>query len=127
MPKVSHKQFVIDALPGTFSEIIAKSGVKKDTVIRWLRIMQDSGECYVKRWKRSKAQGPLMRVYAFGKGKDAMRPERLSMAVYKKRYRERHPLEVDIYNARRRAINEANRAARTPQNWASAIMRLSHG
>lgn len=116
------KQQVADALPGTLAEITAKSGVKRMTVVRWLRIMRDSGECHVGKWKRSAGSGPLMRVYVAGKGVDAKRPERLSMAVYKQRYRQRHPLEVDIYNARRRAISEANRAARTPQNWASALM-----
>lgn len=116
------KQQVVDALPGTLSEIIAKAGVKRETAIRWLRIMRDANECYVKRWKRSKGPGPFMRVYAAGKGKDAKRPEPYSLAVSKQRYRENHPMAVDIYNARRRAKNHANKVARTPQNWASALM-----
>lgn len=125
MPRINHMDAVLAALPGTLSEIMSKSGVKKQAVARWLRIMRKNKECHVGKWRRSKGQGPLMRFYVRGHGIDAKRPERLSMAVYKKRYRDRHPDEVDIYNARRRAISVANRAARTPQNWASALMGAS--
>ena len=66
-----------------------------------------------------------MRVYVAGPGVDAKRPARLSMAVYKKRYRKKYPETVDIYNARRRAINTATKAARTPQTWLSALTGAS--
>lgn len=121
MRGVSSRANVLAALPGTLGEISARAGVEKSTVIRWLRIMRDAKEIHVSSWKRSEAQGPIMRVYSLGAGKDAQRLRRLPDTTYSRRWRETHVEERELYNQRRNARAWADKARAKPQSWLSAL------
>ncbi len=118
----NYKQAIADALPGTLGEIAAKSGARLGTVVRWLRIMRDADECHVGSWKRADGAGGFKRVYVDGPGRDApCRLKRLSNTVYSARYRASHPDVVELRAIRTRGKYWADKAATTPQSWASAL------
>lgn len=60
---------------------------------------------HVVQYKRGE-QGPAMPVFAWGKGKDARKPKKLSFSVKSKRWRDNNPDKVEAYkkakNYRRR-------------------------
>lgn len=89
MPPVGYRKQVEAALPGTSEDIVARSGVMVSTVVRWIRIMRDAGECHIIGWRRTKGTGGAIKaVYAAGPGVDARcRLKRLPGALYNKRHR----------------------------------------
>lgn len=112
---------VLAAMPGTHGEIIARSGVERSAVTRWLRILHDAKEIHVSGWQRSDAQGPIKRVYTAGAGKDAQRLRRLPQATYDRRWRESHVEQCELYNKRRNARAWADKAKTRPTTWLSAL------
>ncbi len=125
MPMVGYKHLVAAALPGTLSEIIEKSGMLASTVCRWLRKLREEGACHVGGWERTKGTGgPIKRVYVAGPGEDVMcKLKRAGTAVYSARYRKKNSDKRDTYNARRNAINAADRALRTPNTWLGELLK----
>lgn len=88
MPPPGYREAVKRALPGTSQDIVKKSGVMPSTVVRWLRIMRDAGECHIGSWKRTIGTGGALKaVYVRGPGADAPMPKRLGDAEYSERYR----------------------------------------
>lgn len=89
MSRPSHRPQVEAALPGTLGDISERSGVQLSTVVRWLRIMRDAGECHIGGWERTSGTGgPIKAVYVLGPGKDAKCTlKRLSTATYSARHR----------------------------------------
>jgi hypothetical protein len=73
MPRDYHyaKRDILDSMPGTISEIIAKSGYERNTVERWMRRMRGV-DCHVVDWRRPAVSGPFVPVYAAGPGEDAV-------------------------------------------------------
>lgn len=122
MPPPGFRKAVVAALPGTLCQIIVKSGMRKGTVVRWPRILQDEGAIHVSGWVRSEAAGPIKRVYTDGPGVNVpCTLKRLPGAKYNKKYRKTHAELIATYNDRRRARYHAARAAKTPQTWLSAL------
>lgn len=72
---LSLRRLVEDALPGTAVEIMAKSGLGRTTVSRWVKQMMDAEprEAHIGRWERT--IGASAPVYVKGPGKDAKRPK----------------------------------------------------
>lgn len=117
MPRPSHQQFVIDAMPGTTMEISAAAGVLPGTVVRWVRIMRAAGECHISGWVRSPSGegGPIKAVYAHGPGKDAKCNLRaLTDKEYSRRFRRKAREEgrMEFIQAKKRAIYYSNKAAK---------------
>lgn len=53
MPAIGFRVLVERALPGTYAQIMEKSGLPKSTVKRWIKIMRAERVVYVSRWLRS--------------------------------------------------------------------------
>ena len=62
------------ALPGTYKEIMVKSGLSVCTVQKWASRMRTEGEIHVSGWHRAQAQGLPCPVLVMGPGKDAEAP-----------------------------------------------------
>lgn len=75
------RQFIINALPGTQTEILNRSGLCRKTVIKWVRQMRANREIHITRWLKHPRSGPDIPVYALGDQKDA--PNRLKKLTKK--------------------------------------------
>ena len=81
------RDMVAAALPGCREQLIAKTGLAKGTVWRWIKALHAAGEVHIVNWKRP-AKGPFMPVYAAGPGTDAAcKLKHFTAAQKAKRYR----------------------------------------
>lgn len=114
MPRASHQQLVIDAMPGTTMEIAEAAGVQQGTVVRWVRIMRAAGECHISKWVRT-IGGPIKAIYAHGPGQDAKCKLRaLTDREYSRRYRRKAKEEgrYEFIQAKKRADYYSKKAAK---------------
>lgn len=65
------RDMVIAALPGSRMQVMAKTGLSKGTVCRWIKDLHAGGLVHIVNWKRP-AKGPFMPIYAAGAGVDAV-------------------------------------------------------
>lgn len=112
MPRDYHvaKRDILQAMPGSISEIIAQSGYDRSTVERWMRRMRDV-DCHIIDWRRPEVSGPFVAVYAAGPGDDAvctLKPLTPSEDWHRKK--EKYGMET--LRARERAAHWALKARR---------------
>lgn len=123
MPRPSCRSDVLAAMPGTATEIHDKCTVQRSCIVRMIRILRDSNQCHIGKWKRSVGPdgGPILPIYVAGPGVDAKPLKRLPQSAYCARYRKRHP-EIDaLRQAAKRGKYWADKARKTPQSWLSAL------
>lgn len=128
MPPVGEKETVAAALPGNIEQLVAKTGLAESTIRRWLVRMRktEPKEARITSWKR-KAGGMAPR-YAAGPGVDAKKPKARTQAQYSQKWRDARKEErLEIEAARTEARAAADRAARTPQAWTSALIAMRQG
>lgn len=65
------RDMVQAALPGSRMDLMAKTGLSKGTVCRWVKTLHTAGLIHITKWKRP-AKGPFMPIYAEGAGVDAV-------------------------------------------------------
>lgn len=124
MPPVGYKAQVIAAMPGTVPEIMARSGMTKSTVKRWITLMREAGECHIDRWIRPDGPGGFMPVHIIGEGKDARcHLKAFSGAHYSKKSRRKAKEEgkAEFTQARRSAQYYAKKATAKPHDWLHAL------
>lgn len=115
---------ILGAMPGTRTEIIARSGLSKDTIARVIPIVHDGEQSHIGEWLPHPVGGPSMAVFYTGPGVDAiddlprMTHKELS-ARYEKSIRgtEKH----DRRNAKSRSRHWEKKAAAARHTWASAL------
>lgn len=64
------RDMVLAALPGSRMELMAKTGLSKSTISRWVTDLHAAGLIHIIKWRRPE-KGPFMPIYADGAGKDA--------------------------------------------------------
>lgn len=91
LPRNRNRQLVLDAMPGSKSEIAAKTGLSKGVVGRWVDELHSEGKCRIWKWRRPEAvRGPHMPIYKAGEGEDKPKNiEYLTEAEKSVRYREK--------------------------------------
>lgn len=111
------------ALPGTFRQVAASTGISDKAVRRRLRMLHATHQIHIGAWYRP-AKGAICEVYHFGQGEDAkchikpLTDRQRSQRYYRKL---RNTGEMEFFNARRSARDRANRATKKPQSWLSAL------
>ncbi len=113
MPPPGYRKLIAASLPGTLSEIMAKSGMTEGTCKRWIRILREEGLSHITDWKRATGtRGGFRPVHAPGAGTDAANPlQPLTSAETCKRYRDKIKLDRDR-NDRHKAKSLARQFAR---------------
>lgn len=112
---MSYRLRVLEALPGTYAEIIERAHACRGTVENWLRVLRAEGQAHIGSWKRTEGRGGKYQpVFVAGPGQDAKcNLKRLPSETYQRRYKKR-ALEDGRYDqalARKRAQYHAERAA----------------
>jgi hypothetical protein len=123
MPPVGERAAVLAALPGDVHQLVEKTGLVESTVRRWLVRMRkaEPKQARVISWKRK--NGGMAPRYVAGPGADAPKPKARTQAQYSQKWRVARKAErLEIEAARAEARAHADRAARTPQAWTSALM-----
>lgn len=122
MPPVGERATIKAALPGTVHEIMASTGLSRRTVYRWVSELMaaEPRECHIGKWPRKNGM-PTPKFHA-GPGVDATKPKPKTDAYFSRKSRKkRNEEKAEFESARHAANTNAERAARTPQNWASAL------
>lgn len=52
MPPVGFRRLVEEALPGTYGELIERTGLAESTVKRWIKVMRAEGKVFISAWRR---------------------------------------------------------------------------
>jgi hypothetical protein len=89
---------------------------------QYTRYLLDQGRVHIIDWRRN--AHTLAAVYLWGAGESKPRPIPLTRVEENRNFRERikkDPVRHALYLARLRARDRANKAAKTPQGWASAL------
>lgn len=87
MTKPNFREYVLGAMPGTKSHLVARSGVSLSAVLKWVRIMHAAREIYISGWKKHPRGGPHMPVFSIGNLPDAKcRLKSLTMRQIRLRY-----------------------------------------
>lgn len=68
MPPVGYRQHVLDAMPGTRSQIASKVSMAPRTLTGLLKSLRESGACHVSGWQRSDGSGNFQPLYVAGPG-----------------------------------------------------------
>lgn len=115
------REAVEACMPGTIPEITAKAGVSRTAAQRWVSELRTEGKSHIGKWQAVTPQLTIA-VHFAGPGKDAPRPAKKSHAEHCAAYRKRNRDKMEIYNARRNARWHADKKAKQPQAWFSALM-----
>lgn len=70
MPPVGYRQHVLDAMPGTRSQIASKVSMAPRTLTGLLKSLRESGACHVSGWQRSDGSGNFQPLYVAGPGEN---------------------------------------------------------
>lgn len=72
MPRNYHvaKAHILQAMPGTHNELVAKSGWTYETVRRWLKVLRRDSLVHIGDWARPNGSGHFQRIYHAGPGPD---------------------------------------------------------
>ena len=106
-----HTERLLRAMPGTLSEIAARTGMSKSTVKRWCSAMRTMGWVHVPRWRRPDGPGKTQPVLHPGPGRNAPCPPALPASHYQAKCRAgakkdgRHEFQL----AKRRALTHARK------------------
>jgi alpha-beta hydrolase superfamily lysophospholipase len=124
MTRMNLHSFVVESLPGTRPEIVARSGVSRTGVVNWLNKMHSAGEVRICNWKAHPRSGPAMPVYALGAGEDAIcRIKKLTKKERRLRYEAKAKKDgrFDTIIARQRQRHWVKKATKTPSTWFAAL------
>lgn len=66
MTKPNFREYVLGAMPGTKTHLVARSGVSQAAVLRWVRVLHAAGEIHIADWAPHPRAGAHMAVYALG-------------------------------------------------------------
>lgn len=124
MPPVGERATIKAALPGTKGQIVKKTGLSMATSIKWVDRLHKDGEIHIARWKAHPRAGPAMPVYVAGPGVDAV-CDLVHLTKQQIRERFEKKAEADGRMDKRRAMWRNRywklKAAKSKQNWASAL------
>lgn len=117
MPPVGFRKQVELAMPGTFGELVGKTGLSQSTIKKWLAVIRADGASHIGKWIRTEGRGGSFRpVHVLGPGRDARcNLKRMDGAECSRRYRKalaKASKEGDPRLDRRRAVASAKWFAR---------------
>lgn len=114
--KPNARLLVIEAMPGTSSELVKKTGLHVDSVRKAIKKIHGT-EAYIKGWKWvGTSKSP---IYTKGNKPDVpCNLQAATRAEYSRRYKERHPERVRLSEAMRKMVRKARR---NPQTWFSPL------
>lgn len=87
MTKQAYRAVVLNAMPGTQTEIRERTGLSVAVVSRWAKSLHEASEVHISGWRRHPNGGPFAMVYTAGPGRDAKPPRELSDAERTRRMR----------------------------------------
>jgi len=88
----SCRDAVLEALPGTISQVARRSEVSQSSAGKWLAILNEESTVYISRWVRRKnGPVPFYRLRVKESSVDSPKPQALTNAEYQRRYEEKHP------------------------------------
>ena len=102
------EQGVLDALriSGNLSveEIAELVRISSSSAYRMVNRLHSRKEIHVAEWKRPEGAGTMTRLFGFGEGKDAIKPEPVSLEERRRSYQKRNKVAISIrrYGARSR-------------------------
>lgn len=100
-------QVIIDTIksigPLSVTEIADVTEIPYGSVHRLLPHMKKARMIFIKAWRRPEHKGSMAALYGVGRGKDAERPPRRTVAENMKAYRQRHGALIKAREARTRA------------------------
>lgn len=128
MPRPINDDWLLPLMPGTTTEIADSAGKSIRSVHNMLQRLRVEGKIHISGWRRTDGSGPLIRIFSAGNGVDAycqLKP------LTKKQIYRRWKLNAikngrnDFRNAERRGQYWADKAAKTPNTWASSLFAIA--
>lgn len=125
-----YRQLVFDALPGSVSDIMAKTTFSQRTVQKWIRSFRTAAEddplkARIIDWRRSDVSGPFIPIHGAGGGPDAvcelLAYDTNSQLTWQRRKERWTDEQRDYYRLKSRTNAQVRRAAKRGDPMVNAL------